>query len=210
MASSGLQVSDQGLVVTDQGLLVTDGTETNAGTCCCTGGGYRQARWCSDDTLANVWMTTDDAVTLTGSFKIGSNCFYFNFADATSDTAGGTTFTLTDVVATYAACADCCLCCENLIVTITAPAPAAQRGVFDLHRVAGCEQLTDLEWTTVPPFDADSPSPGMFVLFASGGDWHYRQIDADGIEVASGTGQPATVCPEDGTYPAGLTIECAD
>ena len=89
--------------------------------CCC--GCYRQARNCSNNTLANVWMTCTDAAMFPNAFSIGSNCYYFNFADATHATAGGTVYAASAAVAA-ASCSACptpapCECptvCMNYIL----------------------------------------------------------------------------------------------
>lgn len=91
----------------------------NAGDpCCCDC--YRQARLCFDDTLADVWMICSDAAMFPDAFSIGSACLYFNFADATSPTAGGMIYPAAAAVA-QPSCAECptpCFVadcsCENL------------------------------------------------------------------------------------------------
>jgi hypothetical protein len=68
-----------------------------AGQLCtsCCGATARQARRCSDDALADVWMTPDDAATLTGAFELNNHCFYFDFDDPLG--APGTIYTPGDV-----------------------------------------------------------------------------------------------------------------
>lgn len=213
MANGDVLLDPDGNVLLDSDgdVLLDDGSGS---PCRCCGGGYRQARRCSDDGLVDVWMTTDDADTLTGAFKISpegsGSCFYFNFADGTSDTPG-TIYAAADVTETDIDCGHCCICCTELTVTISAPNPASWRGVYDVHRVAGCDSLTGLAWET----DAHLSdfTPGALGLFWTGGTWKIRLIDSDGIEEDTGSSLTADgdVCPEYAniTY-GGITIECAD
>lgn len=68
------------------GCILFDGDCVLTGPC----SNYRQARLCSDDSLANVWMTTADALTRSGAFYVNNIliCYYFNFVDATSNSPG--------------------------------------------------------------------------------------------------------------------------
>jgi hypothetical protein len=70
---------------------------------CC----YRQARKCptSDGSLVDVWMHVVDANKFPGAFSIGTHCYYFDFADPTSQTHG-TLYTAADAVP-HADCPTC-------------------------------------------------------------------------------------------------------
>ena len=88
--------------------------------CCCSC--YRQARNCSNNTLANVWMTCTDAAMFPNAFSIGSNYYRFNFSDATYAAAGGTVYAASAAVA-RSGCPAPCTCpggCTNYNIFFTA------------------------------------------------------------------------------------------
>lgn len=72
--------------------------------------GYRQARRCSDDTLADVWMTTADAAMFPGAFTLLNGTFGYYFGSDTG--TPGTIYTASEATA-YANCAAIASGCPN-------------------------------------------------------------------------------------------------
>jgi hypothetical protein len=96
---SGLQVSSTGLVVSLNGLVVSDGTEANADTCCCTGGGDGAACGNCDVTPPLQYTLVFDSLTrcsqCDGTGGIPAHSFKFTAGDpngtftVTQDTGSG-------------------------------------------------------------------------------------------------------------------------
>lgn len=109
------------------------------GQACCSGGTrWRQARSCKTDEFANVWMTTVDAATLPGAFRLTGIfgpglCLYFNFSDTTYDTFGGIIYSAT----TATNLEDCDVCCPDAVydnptsVSLNLPTSIAIAGCGD-------------------------------------------------------------------------------
>lgn len=85
----------------------------DAASACC----YGQARLCSNDALADAWMTAADAATFPGAFKYSGTCYYFA---GDVNTCPGTVIAAAAATA-YADCATCSgfvpVDCQNCGVT---------------------------------------------------------------------------------------------
>lgn len=187
---------------------------------CC----FTQARACADDALVDVWMRKADAATITGAFTLTGDeaCYYFG---TDYSVCPGTTYELGDVAATYDDCAACgggdCECCDTYTIVIGSPYPdATVYGTYDVSRVGDACTAAGSVWQTDPPFDEEAPIVGALqmaqngdaqlqfdIVNSEGGIISIPINDPEGTEDQTPTGG---YCPESYTYPAGMTVMCAD